>query len=113
MPTTIYKSPLIPVSSRTQTQKLVGCDLPKQKTPYSKYTVPHFMDVDDEEKYIVHGNIVFFFIIINLILTFIYCQFKFYNFRIFLNQISINLLFKSICKKVFVVFENYRNFCEF
>lgn len=56
MPNTIYNAPLTPVRPRSQSQKLLGCDLPKEKVPYSKYTVPHFMDIDDEEKYIVNGK---------------------------------------------------------
>lgn len=64
MPTTVYKSPLTPVRPSSQTQKFVGCDLPKEKIPYSKYTVPHFMDTDDEEKYIVNGKCHFNFMFI-------------------------------------------------
>lgn len=55
MPSTVYKSPLVPVRLRAQTVKLDTCDLPKEKIPYSKHTVPHFMEVDNEEKYIVNG----------------------------------------------------------
>lgn len=100
MPATVYKSPLIPVRPRVQTQKLLGCDLPKEKVPYSKYTVPHFMDVDDEEKYIVHGNFD--------ISHFTFDIYQFINSILFKFVISFHLELLPI-----LLCENYWDFCVF
>ncbi|KAL9878976.1 CIMIP2 protein GA14893-like isoform 1-T1 [Glossina fuscipes fuscipes] len=55
MPMTAYRGPLIPVRPRAQGVKAETCFIKKEKIPYSKFTVPHFMEVDDEEKFIVNG----------------------------------------------------------
>lgn len=55
MPLTQYRAPLTPVTPRNQALKIESCKIQKEKMPYSKYTVPHFMEKDDKEKYIVKG----------------------------------------------------------
>ncbi|XP_075157031.1 CIMIP2 protein GA14893 [Haematobia irritans] len=56
MPMTVYHSPLIPVRPRSEAIKMEDCnDLREEKLPYSKFTIPHFMNNDNEEKYIVNG----------------------------------------------------------
>ncbi|XP_073829010.1 CIMIP2 protein GA14893 [Musca autumnalis] len=56
MPMTKYRAPLVPVRIRGQAVKNETCkDMKIEKLPYSKFTVPHFMEDDDEEKYIING----------------------------------------------------------
>ncbi|XP_013104479.2 UPF0605 protein GA14893-like [Stomoxys calcitrans] len=56
MPMTQYNAPLVPVRSRAQAIKMEEChEIKKEKLPYSKFTAPHFMENDDEEKYITNG----------------------------------------------------------
>ncbi|KAM7350571.1 CIMIP2 protein GA14893-like [Cochliomyia hominivorax] len=53
IPRTKYRSPLIAVKCRSQAIKLEKCK--EKKEPYTKFTVPHFMENENEEKYIVKG----------------------------------------------------------
>ncbi|TMW49145.1 hypothetical protein DOY81_005777 [Sarcophaga bullata] len=55
IPRTTYRSPLIPVTQRGQAIKMEKCKGDSAKVNYSKFTVPHFMENDDEEKYIMKG----------------------------------------------------------
>lgn len=58
MPATLYRSPLIPVKPRAQAIQMLDCASYKEATtPYSKFTVPHFMEDDDEEKFIINGKL--------------------------------------------------------
>ncbi|XP_036348082.1 LOW QUALITY PROTEIN: UPF0605 protein GA14893 [Rhagoletis pomonella] len=57
LPLTYYRSPLIPVKARARALKKLDCSYTNKKAPYSKFTAPHFMENDDEEKYIVNGKI--------------------------------------------------------
>lgn len=58
MPQTKYRAPLVPVLTRGQAVNIEDCkDLKKdEKLPYSKFTTPHFMEDDDEDKYIINGK---------------------------------------------------------
>ncbi|XP_014088595.1 CIMIP2 protein GA14893 [Bactrocera oleae] len=55
LPYTHYRSPLMTVNARAKAFKKLDCNFVEKKEPYSKSTVPHFMENDDEEKYIVNG----------------------------------------------------------
>uniref|UniRef100_A0A1A9W9F8 Ciliary microtubule inner protein 2A-C-like domain-containing protein n=1 Tax=Glossina brevipalpis TaxID=37001 RepID=A0A1A9W9F8_9MUSC len=55
MPMTAYRGPLIPVTPRARGVKIETCRIKEEKIPYSKFTVPHFMEEDNEEKFVVNG----------------------------------------------------------
>ncbi|XP_061401546.1 CIMIP2 protein GA14893 [Musca vetustissima] len=56
MPITKYRAPLVPVLQKGQAVNMADCkDLKIDKLQYSKFTVPHFMEDGDEEKYIING----------------------------------------------------------
>ncbi|XP_037813393.1 UPF0605 protein GA14893 isoform X1 [Lucilia sericata] len=55
IPSTVYRSPLIPVKTRGQAIQVDKREIKGEKEPYTKFTVPHFMENDNKEKYIVNG----------------------------------------------------------
>ena len=56
LPKTVYRAPLTPVTLRAQAIEMLDCSYEEKQEPYSKFTCPHFMENNDEEKYIVNGK---------------------------------------------------------
>lgn len=78
------------VNGRAKAFKKLDCNFVEKKEPYSKSTVPHFMENDDEEKYIVNGMLylvtafVCMYIAIHIIFLF-----KF-NLPFFINLVAMH-----------------------
>ncbi|KAH8380820.1 UPF0605 protein CG18335 [Drosophila serrata] len=55
LPKAYYRSPLIPVTGVSQGIKDEVCPPKTEKLCYSKFTTPHFLEDEDDDKYIING----------------------------------------------------------
>ncbi|XP_022229633.2 UPF0605 protein GA14893 [Drosophila obscura] len=55
LPQARYRSPLIPVTGRSKGVKPGECPPKVEKLCYSKFTSPHFLEDDDDDKFIING----------------------------------------------------------
>ncbi|XP_030386661.1 UPF0605 protein GA14893 [Scaptodrosophila lebanonensis] len=55
LPKTYYRAPLVPVAGRSKGIKEEKCPPKADKLRYCKFTTPHFLEDDDEDKYIMNG----------------------------------------------------------
>ncbi|XP_068147788.1 CIMIP2 protein GA14893 [Drosophila tropicalis] len=55
LPQTNYRAPLIPVTGRSKGMPQESCPPTTEKLRYSKFTTPHFLEDDDEDKFIINS----------------------------------------------------------